>query len=45
MSILSITLQIMDQMFSFPTGFDIIASCIEDWWESYKFIQRLKIVG
>lgn len=45
MSTLIVTLlQILDQMFSFPTGFDVVASIAEDWYHSYKFIQSLKIV-
>jgi hypothetical protein len=43
-SIITTSLQLLDQVFNFPCGFDVIASCTEEWWESYKFIQSLKIV-
>ena len=44
-SIMIILFQIIDQIFNLPTGADVIASLAEDWYESYKFIQSLKVVS
>jgi hypothetical protein len=35
-SILITAFQVLDQILGLPTGSDVIASCAEDWWESYK---------
>lgn len=43
-TLMIILFQITDQVFNFPVGSDVIASCVEDWWHAYKAIQGMKIV-
>lgn len=43
-TIIAVVIQFLDQIFNFPTGFDVVASLAEDWYDAYKFIQSLKIV-
>ena len=43
-ALVAVIIQFLDQVFNFPTGFDVVASIAEDWYYSYKFIQSLKIV-
>jgi hypothetical protein len=42
--LLATIFQLLDQAFNFPTGFDVIVACLEDYYEAYKFIQSLKMV-
>jgi hypothetical protein len=44
-ALIAVIIQFLDQVFNFPTGFDVVASLAEDWWESYRFIQSLKMVN
>lgn len=42
--ILQTTLQIADQIFGFPTGFDVVADLFEQWLLARDFVNRLKMV-